>query len=141
MSILELNLERQIITEGYTLGRLYVANLHFGFTCEDTDRHLEAFPTEKVYGKSAIPRGRYRLTTKYSPHFGRLVPHLVGVPGYSDDVHIHGGNTAADSLGCPLLGRVRTANGVANCAERVQALTKLINDTEANGNQVFITVK
>lgn len=141
MNILELRLFREILDTEFTLGRLYVGNIHFGYTCEDTDRQLEIFPGDKVYGQSAIPRGRYRLTTKFSPHFGRLVPHLVGVPGYSDDVHIHGGNTAVDSLGCPLLGRVRTARGVAQCAERVATLLKLIEDTEDAGNEVFITIE
>lgn len=140
MSTLELILQREIFDPEFTLGTLYVAMQHFGYTCEDTDRGLEN-GGEKVYGQTAIPRGRYRLTTKFSPHFGRIVPHLLAVPDFSDDVHVHGGNTAADSLGCVLLGRVRTARGVANCAERLASLVKLITDTEANGDECWVTVK
>lgn len=140
MNTLECTLQREIFDEEFTLGRLYVAMQHFGFTCEDTDRQLETFPERKVHGSSAVPRGRYRLTTSLSARFGRDMPELVGVPGFTG-VRIHGGNTAADTEGCPLLGRVRTARGVANCAERNASLVKLINDTEDAGNEVWLTVK
>ena len=140
MNILELSLERQIITEGYTLGSLYVANVYFSYTCEDEDRELEGHPERKIHGRTAIPRGRYRITTSFSQRFGRELPILENVPDFTG-VRCHGGNTAEDTEGCLLLGRVRTSNGVANCAERVAALTKLINDTEANGAECWITIK
>lgn len=139
MSILEVLLERDILTESYSLGRLYVAGMHFGFTCEDTDRELETGGV-KIPGTTAIPRGRYRLTTSLSNRFGRELPLLENVPGFSG-VRVHGGNTAADTEGCLLLGRVRTGNGVANCAERVGALIKLINDTDDAGNECWIIVR
>ncbi|MFA7290893.1 MAG: DUF5675 family protein [Rhodocyclaceae bacterium] len=140
MNILDLTLQREILDEEFTLGRLYVANVHFGYTCEDADRQLETFPERKVHGSSAIPRGRYRLTASLSNRFGRDMPILVGVPGFSG-VRIHGGNGPADTEGCPLLGRVRTPRGVANCAERNTALLKLINDTEEAGNECWLTVE
>lgn len=139
MNILEILLERDILTEGYSLGRLYVAGMHFGFTCEDKDRELETGGV-KIPGATAIPRGRYRLTTSLSNRFGRELPILEDVPGFTG-VRVHGGNHAADTEGCFLLGRVRTRDGVANCAERVGALIKLINDTEDAGNQCWITVR
>jgi hypothetical protein len=136
---LDIILERQIFGEEFTLGVLYVGMQHFGYTCEDKDRRLED-GGEKVYGQSAIPRGRYRLTTSMSQRFGKVLPIVLGVPTHTG-VRVHGGNTAADTSGCPLLGRVRTISGVANCAERVQALTKLIQDTEANGDTCWLEVK
>jgi hypothetical protein len=136
---LDVVLQRDIMNDSFTLGTMYVGMQHFGYTCEDTDRRLED-GGEKIYGQSAIPRGRYRLTTSASKRFGRVMPIVEMVPGFTG-VRVHGGNTAADTEGCPLLGRVRTLGGVANCAERVQALTKLIQDTEANGDTCWLTVK
>ena len=49
--------------ENYTLGRMYLDNVFFCHTCEDEDRFLEGEVTEKVYGKTAIPRGLYKVTT------------------------------------------------------------------------------
>lgn len=140
MNILELRLFREILDPEFTLGRLYVANMHYGYICEATDREIETFPERKVHGQSAIPRGRYRLTASLSQRFGRDMPILVGVPGFTG-VRIHGGNVAADTEGSPLLGRVRTARGVAKCSERNTALLKLINDTEDAGNEVWITIE
>ena len=140
MNILELRLFREILDRDFTLGRLYIANVHFGYTCEDTDRQLEVFPGDKVHGKTAVPRGRYRLSASLSARFGRDMPILLDVPGFTG-VRIHGGNTAADTEGCPLLGRVRTARGVAQCSERNTTLLKLINDTEGHGNECWITIE
>lgn len=140
MNTLELLLERDIIEPEFSLGHLYVAMQFYGYTCEDADRALEDHPEAKIHGQSAIPRGRYRLATSLSQRFGRELPILENVPGFSG-VRIHGGNTAADTEGCILLGRVRTRNGVANCADRVVSLTKVINDTEANGDEVWLTVR
>lgn len=139
MSNLDLRLHRDTFGKDFTLGRLFIAGVHFGYTCEDNDRELETNPEGKVNGQSAIPRGRYRITTSLSQRFGKELPILENVPGFAG-IRVHGGNTAADTEGCLLLGRVRTLDGVANCADRVQALVKLINDAEADGNECWITV-
>ena len=136
----ELTLNRDIRSPDYTLGTLYVGMHFYGYTCEDTDRHLEDNPEAKVNGQTAIPVGRYRLTTSLSKRFGKILPILVCVPGFTG-VRVHGGNTAADTEGCILLGRVRTVCGVANCADRVQALIELITATEAEGGECWITVR
>lgn len=138
--MIELSLNREVFNPAFTLGRLMVGGLQFGYTCEDVDRELEVYPERKIHGQSAIPRGRYRLTTSASQRFGKIMPILLDIPGFSG-VRIHGGNTAADTEGCPLLGRVRTHNGVANCAERVAELICTIIDAEASGNQCWLTVR
>lgn len=115
-----LRLIRKYRKEDYTIGLLYVNGQYFCDTLEDTDRELDSSMTEKeiaarkVYGQTAIPYGRYRVTLEKSPKFsGRpwarahgdgLIPRLHGVKGYSG-VLIHVGNTADDSLGCLLIGR------------------------------------
>lgn len=136
--ITNLYLHRDITDRDFTLGELTNDGKHFSFTCEDTDRKLEA-GGEKLYGQTAIPRGRYKLTISYSPHFQRNVVEILDVPDFTK-VYFHGGNTAADSLGCILHGRDRTANGVAHCAERVQALVDLVEANEDNGDETWCTI-
>jgi len=135
----KLELIRDVLRPGYTLGRLLGANRHFGYTCEDEDRKLEA-GGEKVPGKTAIPRGYYRLTADVSKRFGRLMPILRNIPQF-EGVRVHAGNTAADTEGCPLLGKIRTTDGVRNCAEANEQLLDFILSTEVSGDQVWVEVK
>lgn len=136
---MNIELKRQILDRDFTLGELLINNKHFGYTCEDTDRYLEDGVNEKVYGKSAIPRGLYRVTLTFSNRFQRVTPQILDVPGF-EGVRIHGGNTAADTLGCPLLGKERTKNGVSNCAERNKELIRLLEEAEDNGEKAWITI-
>lgn len=132
-------LQRNVFDDEFTLGELLRDGKHFAFTCEDTDRELEKGGV-KVPGKSAIPRGKYRLTATMSNRFKKILPLVEGVPGFSG-VRIHGGNTSKDTEGCPLIGERRTANGVAGCAAPVAALIRVIVDTEAAGGKCFLEVK
>ena len=140
MNPVEFTLKRDLRREDATLGRLLCGTEHLGYTCEDADRALEDTPEAKIPGETAIPRGRYRLTASFSNRFQRVMPILEDVPGFTG-VRIHGGNTAADTEGCPLLGRTRTAEGVVNCKEANERLLKRITDEEAAGNRCWITVK
>ena len=139
MNILEFYVRREVFDDEFTLGRLYMDTSYFGPTCEDTDRETEKGGV-KIPGATAIPRGRYRLTATMSTRFGRLMPLIEGVPGF-EGIRIHGGNDHHDTSGCILLGRTRTATGVANCAERNQTLLQTIVDAEERGTRCWITVK
>ena len=140
MNILELTLRREIFDVEFTLGRLYVAGSYYCYVGEDADRELEIHPENKIHGQTAIPRGRYQVSTSFSSRFGRVMPIILGVRNYSG-VRFHGGNGPEDSLGCPMLGTQRTPRGVANCKEINKRLLKLIQDTEAKGDQVWVTVE
>lgn len=83
----------------YTIGKLYIDNQYFCDTLEDVVRKNG----EKVYGKTAIPSGMYRVKKTFSPRFKKVLPEILEVPGFSG-VRIHSGNTAADTEGCLLLG-------------------------------------
>jgi hypothetical protein len=111
----------------------------FGYTCEDFDRQLE-IGGEKVYGQTAIPRGRYRVQLAYWKKFRVIVPHILDVPKFTG-VYIHGGNRAIDSLGCPLLGETRTPDGVENCAGVNKRLRDMVEHCEENGEEVWITIR
>lgn len=133
-------LQRDVCAPGFTLGRLFVEGMMYGFTCEDQDRKLEEEPGAKIQKRTAIPRGLYRLTLSFSNRFKKVMPLIVDVPGF-EGVRIHGGNTAEDTEGCPLLGAFRTATGVRGCAEVNQALIDFIASAEDRGDAVWIEVK
>lgn len=127
--------------EAFTPGRMYVNGLHFAFTCEDEDRHLETVGIkEKIYGRTGIPRGTYPLAVTFSQRFQRELPYVAGVPGF-EGIRIHGGNRAEDSLGCILVGQVRTATGIAQCAATVKRLIAMIQACEDRGELCYLEVK
>lgn len=117
---MKLTLKRKFYTSSYTIGDFYVNGNFFCNTVEDTVRELPATCPdtskghnctckEKVYGKTAIPAGTYKVTVEYSPRFKRNLPRLHDVPHFVG-ILIHSGNTAADSAGCIIVGD-NTAKG------------------------------
>lgn len=121
-------------------GELFVDGRLLGQTLEDKDRFLEVGEQEKVHGQTAIPRGRYKVTVTYSNRFRKPMPLVHDVPGFSG-VRIHGGNTEANTEGCPLLGARRTANGVADCAGVNQRLMHYLEAAEDRGETVWLEVR
>ena len=127
--------------EAFTPGRMYVNGLHFGYTCEDEDRHLETVGIkEKIHGRTAISRGTFPLEVTFSQRFQRELPYVAGVLRF-EGIRIHGGNRAEDSLGCILLGQVRTATGIAQCANTVNRLIAMIKAAEDKRELSWLEVK
>jgi hypothetical protein len=135
---MKIKLKRDVFSDTFTLGSLFVNWNLIGFTCEDADRKLEE-GGGKIYGKTAIPRGMYKVTLSFSHRFQKVMPEILSVPGYTG-VRIHGGNTHEDTLGCPLLGSVRTQTGVAKCKEVNQRLINMIEAAEELGESVELEV-
>lgn len=132
----------------YTVGRLYLDGQYFCDTLEDVDRgldwnmSLDEIKEKKVYSKTAIPTGIYKINMNVvSPRFkdrswakawkGRL-PRLENVPGY-EGVLIHVGNTHEDTSGCILVGNNKEVGKVLNSTttfnKLMQILTKSKNIT------------
>lgn len=132
-------IERDEFHDDHCCGVMYAGPEKLGHTCEDLDRKLED-GGEKIYGQTAIPRGIYPLTITFSHRFQRDMPQLLDVPGF-DGVRIHGGNTEADTLGCPLLGRIRTPSGVADCHGPNERLMYLLEMAEDAGEKSTIEIK
>lgn len=132
---MDLRIERKWKKDTYTIGNLYYKENdsdEWKFICntlEDKDRGLdcmmsdEEIKAKKVYGKTAIPTGKYRVFLRqvsprfqYSswakPYEGR-VPRIMNVKGF-DGVLIHPGNKPEDTLGCVLLGENKVKGGVIN---------------------------
>lgn len=143
MQRVDMKLTRTVLGDTFTLGKLYIGGKYFGVTCEDKDRKLEAGGV-KIPKLTAIPRGVYRVVVSFSNRFQKQLPLLLDVPGFTG-VRFHGGNTAADSEGCILLGKVyvpaSAPTGIANCAERMSTLTQLLIDAEDTGTEYWLTVE
>ena len=132
-----------LIREGenpaHNFGQLYIDGIYFGETLEDEDRFLESDPTAKVQDQTAIPRGRYLVTLSLSKRFGKVMPEVHDVPGFSG-VRIHGGNTEANTSGCPLLGSVRVKDGISNCKGINERFIDLLSEALSRGEATFLEV-
>lgn len=123
---MHVRIERKWPKSEYTIGRVYINDTFFCNSMEDCDRGLQQWMSvaeidaSKIYGETAIPKGKYIVTMDYSPKYKRAMPHVMNVKGFSG-IRIHSGNTAKDSLGCILLGKNDKVGWISNsratCAE------------------------
>lgn len=150
---MDLVLKRIYKGANYTIGNLYINNSKFCNTLEDTDRGLsqdmplEVIQNTKVYGKTAIPVGKYKINMNVvSPKFksrawakpwsGKL-PRLEEVPGY-EGVLIHVGNKPEDTLGCILVGENKVKGQVVNSTATFNKLMSILTKTN---EEIFITIE
>lgn len=94
---MNLKLIRKYFTTTATIGELYIDGVFQCYTLEDIERE------EKVYGKTAIPRGTYKVILDMSTRWKRIMPHILNVSNF-EGVRIHSGNTSLDTDGCILVG-------------------------------------
>lgn len=142
---MKLTLIRIFKGSGYTIGKLAIDGSYFCDTLEDAVRNLppvcpdtpqgkSCTCREKVYARTAIPSGTYKITMEHSPRFGRALPYLHDVPHFLG-ILIHSGNTADDSAGCILVGRNKAKGKVLDSRVILQALIERI------GKQSEITIE
>lgn len=143
---MELHLIRDTFTPDATTGMLRNENGIKMYVLEDTDRKLEQcngdldqIASEKVYGKTAIPRGRYEIVVTMSNRFKRLLPLLKDVPGF-EGIRIHPGNAPKDTDGCLLPGVARNKDWVSGSVVAFTALFADINRAIEQDEKVFITI-
>lgn len=122
---MELILERKILNKDSTEGNLYINKIWFCHVIEDVVR---AKPGEwksslKVYAKTAIPYGRYRVKVTWSPKFRRQLTQILDVPDFQG-IRIHNGTNEKSSAGCPIISYLNDdgPDGIRN---------RLINDPAA----------
>ena len=150
-----LTLKRRPSAHGCTIGQLFVDGVYQCFTLEDVVRPATA---AKVYGQTAIPAGTYRIVVNKSARFSAkaghdvLLPLLLNLPGRDihfggqriDDcgVRIHPGNTAADTLGCILVGTAAAPDGASILSSRVAfaALFARIQAAQALQQAITLTI-
>lgn len=123
----------------YTLGKFTVNGEDFAYSLEDKYRDLSK--EEKVYGKTAIPCGTYKVIMKQSPKFKRVMPYLVDVPHFTN-IMIHPGNTVEDSEGCILVGKKSgQPNVIMESRATSDRLNELISKAIEAGEEVTIKVE
>jgi hypothetical protein len=142
---MKLLLKRIALRDTYTIGKLYVDNHLFCDTCEDRVRDIER--EGKVYGKTAIPYGTYKVTLKVqSPKYSQrasydwcngYLPRLMNVPHF-DGILIHAGNTAEDSAGCILVGENKVVGKVINSMATLKRLYGILREA---GDDITITIE
>lgn len=141
-----LTLQRRPSVRGATIGELFRHGDpdRICYTLEDEIRQVPGRPVSewKVYGKTAIPVGRYRITLEHSPRFGPGTLTVWGVPGFTG-VRMHGGNRHEDTEGCPLLGLQVTDHTIVGGTSRpaVDLVKRLVGADIAAGNKVWLDIK
>jgi hypothetical protein len=125
-------------------GEMTRDSLHQCWTLEDPVRKDPDPNTPinegKVYGKTAIPAGRYPVTITFSEKFQRDMMLVNDVPGFTG-IRLHGGRDAEDTLGCPLLGYKQ--DGDLHLSETLQAshdLFALVKIALDRGEQVWLGI-
>lgn len=138
---MKMQLERVQQDADVTIGALACDGAFVCWVCEDAVREVPGQPVEawKVPGKTAIPTGHYRIDVTMSARFKRLLPILVAVPGF-EGVRIHPGNSAADTEGCLLPGRVRLGKSVGQSVLAFNDLFARINDAQRRRELVTIDI-
>lgn len=96
-------LTRDISTPNFTLGKLSLPDAGY-FSVEPPWKN-------NAPDISCIPTGKYQIIISYSPHFGRAMPHIIGVEN-RDGILIHDGSSVVNTEGCIVIGMQRTSNGV-----------------------------
>lgn len=118
-----LHLCRQPPLDGAIVGLLSIDRVFFCYTLEGVE--------------TQIPAGTYTIGMHDSPHFGRVLPELLNVPGRSC-ILIHPGNTDADTKGCILVGRSR---GSASVHESRLAFGDLFERLQSAATPIAITIE
>ena len=156
MGVVKLNLYRDHKKENYTIGNLYINGQWFCNTLEDTDRGLTMndslfkIQSAKVYGKTAIPTGVYRVdmntisnkySTKQQYQFCEgYLPRLVNVLGFSG-ILIHIGNGPEDTDGCILVGENKAKGKVLKSTETFKKLYKILDEANLRGDKIELTIE
>lgn len=145
---MEIILHRAHKKPTHSIGKFYIDGKPWKDSCEDPDRGLNMWmplaeiQAKKQYGNTAIPTGRYEITLTYSPTFGRELPLINGVPGWTG-ARIHAGNSSKDTKGCVLPGEApdpENRDWVSNSRKAENELIEMIREEKQKGNRVFITI-
>lgn len=151
---MEIKVDRKWKKEKYTIGRLYINNEFICNTIEDTDRGLtqsmseEEIKSKKIYGKTAIPSGRYKiLMNVVSPKFSQKefymnvckgkVPRLEGIKSFSG-VLIHSAATADNVEGCIGVGFNTEIGRLTSIKE---AFEKVYSKLSSSKEDIWITIE
>jgi hypothetical protein len=139
---MRLRLIREPSVNGATLGALYINGVWHCWTVEDQIREVAGQPVSawKVQNETAIPSGLYQVAITESARFKRRLPILLDVEGFTG-IRIHPGNTAADSEGCILPGRIRGTGKVIESRLAFDALFERMDRAQKIGQVISIDIE
>lgn len=130
----------------YRIGKLYIDGKYFCDTLEDQDRGLTQSMSEadikkvKVYGKTAIPTGRYEVVTEWMSTLKCYAVHILGVKGFVG-IFMHNGTTENNTEGCPLLGINNKVGRLDGNRVYMDALAARVLGQTKQGKKSYITIK
>ena len=135
---MELTLNRIFLGGSATIGELLINDKHLCDTLEDRVRP----EGEKVYGKTAIPEGKYEIELTHSPRFKKILPEILNVPNFSG-IRIHTGNSSKDTEGCIIVGTWdgEKEDWVGSSKIAFDKLMPLLEEATNNKEKITITVK
>ena len=150
---MEVTLKRKYLKKGYTIGDILIDGKWVCNSLEDEVRTLNT-ASDKVYGKTAIPYGRYQIAMNViSPKFGVMpyykevcqgrLPRLMNVPYFEGILfHVADGYRGADLLqGCIGVGDNKIKGGLVNGKQRFSQLYNLLNKSYKKGEELWISVE
>jgi hypothetical protein len=109
-----------------TISDMYVDGKFYCYVLEDMVRDLKEDGSGKIFGKTAIPAGRYKVILTYSHRFKRILPELIGVKFFVKS-RMHGGNTKLDTEGCLLVAKnTDSISKVWDCKDVLSNLIKIM---------------
>jgi hypothetical protein len=145
---------------GYCIGRVYIDGQLICNSLEDEDRGLSDAMDErtirnrKIYGKTAIPRGRYTIDMEtVSPKFSKKqfymevcqgkLPRLKNVKGFEGILlHVADGPKGADLLeGCIGIGLNKKVGQLCDGKETFKKVYALMKEAHDRGETIYITIE
>jgi len=146
---MKLKLVRKYLKDTYTIGKLYYWNevkkewIYFCDTLEDKVRDLNKDGDlldegeKKVYGRTAIPYGKYQIVITFSPKFQRNLPLLIDV-NHFEYIRIHSGNSSKDTDGCILVGRNKVKGGIVDSLKTLDNLMDMLKRSNDKYHEIEI---
>lgn len=128
---------------GATIGQVFVNGERFCFSLEDEVREVINLPVQqwKIPGKTAIPKGTYKITLENSKRFGPNTLTVNNVPGF-EFIRMHPGNTSANTEGCILLGLAVNGHEIVGGTSRpaVDMMKKRVEECVRFNEDVWLTI-
>ena len=126
-----ITVKRCIFEDDTTIGVMKFDGKFQCFTLEDAIR------TTKIAGKTAISKGKYKVTLNFSNRFQKVLPLIMDVPNFSG-VRIHSGNTHVDTEGCLLVGNLIINNRSIGESKNAMDKLMLVLRSQQNGIELQI---
>ena len=132
---MKLTLVRRWFSPNKTIGKLLIDGVFRYYVLEDLVRPDGV----KVYGKTAIPYGQYKVSLSQSPKLGRELPLIENVPGFSG-IRIHAGIDESWTEGCVLISRKLTGGKLELDRPAEKELNDIIRTALQKNDPVSITI-